>query len=779
MLYDARSSSPVWSTPDGSTSSKPPRERIGKRLLARYGVAIAAVAVVTLIRVALVPVLGEHSPFLIFTLAVMVAAWYGGLRAAILATLLGALSATFFILHPQLSLELSMATARAQLVFFLCTSAGLSYLTNLLHRALARAEVAEQKAQASEEWLRVTLRSIGDGVVATDEVGRVAFMNPSAEKLTGWGVADAVGRPLAEVFHIVREADRGPMENPVTRVLRDGSVVGLGNHTLLIARDEREYTISDSGAPILDDAGRVRGVVLVFQDGTAEHEAKRRLAASEEEFREAFERAGVGEAQVEVSTGRFLRVNHMLCEITGCTADELARMTFSELTHPDHRAADWERFQAAVHGDRPMFESDTRFVRKDGREIQVRVTATLLRSAQGEPPRAMLVFQNVTERAEAEAGLSERKALLRAVTDSTSDLIYAKDVQGRLTLANPSTLKVLGRTEKEAIGRRDADFAPLPEQGRRMTELDELVFSTGREFTEEEEFGPPGAIRTYLTTKAPLRDESGALVGLVGVSRDITARKQTEEEVRRLNAELEQRVDERTRALSEANAELEAFSYTIAHDLRAPLRNMHSLADALAEDYAEDLPPEAREYTERIVAAAVRMDDLIKDLLAYARLTREAIRLQPLDLDDVLTDVLGQMRPEIRERGAEVKVAWPLGWVVAHRPTLGQVMTNLLGNAIKFVAAGKNPLVRVCSEDRGERVRLWVADNGIGVEPEHRERIFRVFERLHAQEAYPGTGIGLAIVRKGAERMRGSCGVEARPGGGSRFWIELPKQESV
>ncbi|MDI1484184.1 PAS domain S-box protein [Polyangium sp. y55x31] len=777
--YDARTSSPVWSPPQANASPDPPRERPGKRFLARYGVAVAAVAVVTAIRLALDPMLGEGSPFLLFTLAVMAAAWYGGLRAALFAMVLAAFSSTFFIMRPQFELGLTMPSARAQLGLFLFTGGGLSYLTDSLHRARIRAEVAEKKKQASEEWLRVTLRSIGDGVIATDDLGRVAFMNPSAEKLTGWRAADAIGHPLREVFSIVGEADRKPLEDPVTKVLRDGTVVGLANHTLLLARDGREYPISDSGAPILDDAGRLRGVVLVFQDGTAERDAARKLAASEAEFREAFERAGVGEAQVDPASGRFLRVNHMLCEITGCTAHELAEMTFPELTHPDNRAADWARFQATVRGERPMFDSDTRYIHKDGREIRVRVTATIIRNERGEPLRAMVVFQDVTERAEAEEALQARKALLRAVTDATSDLIYAKDSAGRLTLANPSTLQVLGRTEEEAIGRRDIDFAPQAEQGRRIAEIDRSVLRTGREVTGEEEFGLPGAVRTYLTTKAPLRDESGAVVGLVGVSRDITARKQAEEEVRRLNAELELRVEERTRALSDANAELEAFSYTIAHDLRAPVRNMHSLADALVEDYAEELPPEARDYTERIVGAAVRMDNLIKDLLAYARLAREAIRLEPVDLDSVLTDVLGQMRPEIHERAAEVTVAWPLGRVFAHRTTLRQVMTNLLGNAIKFVQAGKKPVARVRAEDRGDRVRLWVEDNGIGVEPEHRERIFRVFERLHAQEAYPGTGIGLAIVRKGAERMGGSCGVESNPAGGSRFWVELPKQEDT
>lgn len=257
------------------------------------------------------------------------------------------------------------------------------------------------------------------------------------------------------------------------------------------------------------------------------------------------------------------------------------------------------------------------------------------------------------------------------------------------------------------------------------------------------------------------------------------AAEQVREEARQLAAEMEQRVEERTRALTAANADLDALSYTLAHDLRAPVRNMHALAEALAKDYEEQLPGEAREYTRRIVAAAVRMDSLIRDLVGYARLSREALRPHPIDLNEVLSAVLTQMRPELEERRAEVNVDRPLGRVMAHRTTLEQVITNLLGNAAKFVEPGGAAKIHVRSEQRGGRVRLWVEDNGLGVAPEDAERIFQVFERLHGQEAYPGTGVGLAIVRKGTERMGGSCGVEPGPGGGSQFWIDLPKQEAA
>jgi signal transduction histidine kinase len=226
--------------------------------------------------------------------------------------------------------------------------------------------------------------------------------------------------------------------------------------------------------------------------------------------------------------------------------------------------------------------------------------------------------------------------------------------------------------------------------------------------------------------------------------------------------------------VAERTAELDSFAYSVAHDLRAPLRSMRGFSEALLEDYAPQLPSEGRDYALRISKAAARMNALIEDLLAYSRLAREHVALAPLDLDDVLRSVIEEMASELLERKAQVTVEKPLLRVIGHPVILQQVFQNLLSNAIKFVAPGTAPQVRIRAEGAGGRVRIWVEDNGIGVAPEHHDRIFRVFERLHSIEDYPGTGIGLAIVRKALDRMSGTSGVDSAPGRGSRFWIELP-----
>lgn len=249
------------------------------------------------------------------------------------------------------------------------------------------------------------------------------------------------------------------------------------------------------------------------------------------------------------------------------------------------------------------------------------------------------------------------------------------------------------------------------------------------------------------------------------------ALRQSEERYRSLSESLELRVQERTVQLEEANNALEAFAYTVSHDLRAPLRGVRGFAEALLEDHGGDLDPAGQDYARRISAAACRMDGLIQELLAYGRLSRAQIVPQRVDLSSALAEALGQVEGLA---GPRLTVEEPLPAVSANRTVLVQVLANLLSNAVKFVPPGAEPSVRIWAEPRDGRVRLWVEDEGIGIAPEHQERIFDVFERLHGADTYPGAGIGLAVVRKGMERMGGSAGVESEPGRGARFWIELP-----
>lgn len=254
------------------------------------------------------------------------------------------------------------------------------------------------------------------------------------------------------------------------------------------------------------------------------------------------------------------------------------------------------------------------------------------------------------------------------------------------------------------------------------------------------------------------------------LQRDLRARQEAERRILHLNQELAERVQ----ALTDVNQELEAFNYSISHDLRAPLRAMSSFASALLNEEADRLSPQGADYSHRIVSAAKYMDALLRDLLDYSRLTREAMPLAAADLDKSVQDLLTVIDPEIRERGATLSVEKPLGLVLAHEPTVQQILGNLVGNGLKFAATDRPAKIRIYTTETAGMRRLWVEDNGIGIRPDYLHKIFGLFERLPDARNVPGTGVGLAIVRKGAERMGGRVGVESQCGQGSRFWVDLP-----
>ena len=261
---------------------------------------------------------------------------------------------------------------------------------------------------------------------------------------------------------------------------------------------------------------------------------------------------------------------------------------------------------------------------------------------------------------------------------------------------------------------------------------------------------------------------------------EVARRRHSEDQLRAAQAQLsrhaedlELRVAERTARLSDTVHSLENLLYHIAHNFRAPLRAIEGYSTVLLDEYGPVLDLKGRSYATRLSAAANRMDNLVLDLLEYGRLTHVDLALTNLDLCKAVEAALGEIAIQCRRLQAQVQVTGPFPDVRANARVLDQVLFNLLDNALKFVVPGTKPHLQVWAETRGANVRLYVQDNGIGIDPEHHQRIFRAFERLHSTQAYEGTGIGLAIVQEGMQRMQGSAGVRSHLGEGSRFWVEF------
>jgi PAS domain S-box-containing protein len=367
------------------------------------------------------------------------------------------------------------------------------------------------------------------------------------------------------------------------------------------------------------------------------------------------------------------------------------------------------------------------------------------------------------------------------------DLLAITDFQGLIKEANPAWQRVLGYDEAEL---KSCPFTSRMDQMEAWQALKAVEQAVRQQSPVQFEAQYPckgGGDRCFSWTVAPYAAEQ--LLYLYG--RDITETRRADREIKKLNSDLAQRAGQlqaanaeleseiatrkaAEQALQDSNSALETFSFSVSHDLRAPIRAMQGFAKVLLEDYSTVLDEMGRECANRIVLAAEKMDSLVHDLLIYSRLGHTTLHLAPVNVHEVALDVLGQLDQEIKNKNATVTIAEPLPVVQAHVLTLTQAVLNLVGNGLKFVPPGVAPLIKLSSENRNGSAVLWIEDNGIGIPIEHQARIFRVFERLHGAEQYPGTGLGLAIVRKAVERMGGETGVESEPGAGSRFWIKLP-----
>ncbi len=510
---------------------------------------------------------------------------------------------------------------------------------------------ARERIRQSEEQFRVTLSSIGDGVIATDRNGRVTFMNAVAEALTGHKPPEAFGVPLVDTFNIVNEFTRKPVENPVTKVLQQGTVVGLANHTILISKDGTERPIDDSGAPIRGSAGELLGVVLVFRDVT------------------------------------------------------------------EHRAAE----------------------------------VTALR--------------------------------LAAIVQNSDDAIISKNLDGIITSWNEGAQRLFGYSGDEIIGRSIKMLIPLELQKEEDEILARLRRGERVYHFETVRVAKDGRRLPISLTISPIKDSDGQIIGASKIARDISERKHAEQALAEANAklqsyagELEREVRERTRTLEKTVSELEAFSYSLSHDMRAPLRTIESFSEIVLKDYGEKIDPKGSDLLRKAIRAAQRMDKLILDLLTFTRVARAPVAIEAVDVYKVIQNII-QDRPDFQLPRAEIKIETPLLWVTGNETSLTQCITNLLDNAVKFVSQNTVPAVRIYTERNGGGVRLWIEDNGIGIAAHGKPRLFQMFQRMHGN-AFPGTGIGLAIVRKAAERMGGEAGVESEPGKGSRFWLQLSGAET-
>ena len=372
----------------------------------------------------------------------------------------------------------------------------------------------------------------------------------------------------------------------------------------------------------------------------------------------------------------------------------------------------------------------------------------------------------------------------RRLFEAARDGILILDPDTRkITDANPFMSELLGYPNEELLGKELWEIGLLKdEEASRAAfrELQEKHYIRYEDLPLQSKTG----LRRDVEFVSNIYEEDGRNVIQCNV-RDITERKrvadalrlakdQLAEQTADQTTKLEALVVERTAKLQETIAELQAFSYSVSHDLRAPLRSMQGFAKILVDDYSDKLDEQGATYLQQIIRSSARLDRLIQDVLSYSRVLHAKALVRPVALDRLVRDIIATYP---NGHKAEFHIQGKLPTVIGNEAFLTQIFSNLLGNGSKFVAAGIVPRVEIEAEEREpSMVRVWVKDNGIGIAPENHERVFRMFERINLAAEYEGTGIGLTIVRKAAERMGAQVGFESELGKGSRFWIQLPKE---
>jgi PAS domain S-box-containing protein len=524
-------------------------------------------------------------------------------------------------------------------------------------------------------------------------------------------------------------------------------------------------------------------------------EARSALRRSETNFRHFFENNPAPMLLYDRDSGEFVDVNHAAVERYGYTRSEFLERSIFDI----RPAEDVPRLKAAMRDPEYRRQDyrhagEWRHITKSGELMYVDVRVSAL-TIDNRALNLVLVY-DVSPRKQAQVAVERRARELQSLAASSLEIAGAKTVDG--------ILQACAERARELSGARIAIARCLPEHLRysvadeyaawrepgKLPDTD-LIWQVliNKRFPQRVSVEEVKAHRLYPQFAArhgrlpigavlavPLTRSDSELVGALIVANKGDADFDAEDETILvqlaqnasvgiesvlLREALELHMQELEHRVVERTAELDAFAYSVAHDLRAPLRAMHGFADAVREDYAGALDEAGRDFLTRIIKSAKNMDTLIQDLLAYSRIGRDKAELTAVSLSEAVQDSLADLQHEIESRGASIEVAVPPLTVLAHKATLKQVVVNLISNALKFTAPGIAPQVRIWAVARQGRVELCVRDNGIGIAPEHRERIFKVFERLHGSETYPGTGIGLSIVKKGLASMQGEIGIES------------------
>lgn len=569
---------------------------------------------------------------------------------------------------------------------------------------------SERRAEETRSRLAAVVESSDDAIISMDLDGNITTWNSGAERTFGYSAAEAISKPITFLIPPERHGEEPAI---LERIKRGERIDHF--ETIRIRKDGARIHVSLTLSALRDSTGKLVGVSKISRDITA-HKLAQEALTEETRILELLNETGTKIAsQLDIES------------IVQTVTDAATTLTGA-------------KFGAFFYN----------IINEQGE-------AFLLFTLSGAPREAFEKFGH--PRATPLFGPTFRGEGVIRLDDVTKDSRYGHMSphhgmpKGHLPVRSYLAVPVISRSG-EVLG---GLFFGHPDVGVFTPRSERLV--------------------TGLAAQASIAIDNANLYR--ALQREVNSLKKTQDvlkltqqELENSNQELESRVEQRTHSLREAMEQMEEFSYSVSHDLRAPLRAITAFSEALLEEYGQNLDPNARSYVDRIIRASTRMDQLTQDVLKYSRVARGEVQLAPVKLEPLLQELIASY-PELQEPQATINIHSPLLPVMAHEPSLVQCLANLVGNAVKFTREGVKPLVDISTVQNNSHIQLFIKDNGIGIDPQYKNRLFKMFERLNPSENVKGTGIGLAIVRKAVEKMGGRVGLESDGKTGTTFWIEL------
>ena len=655
-----------------------------------------------------------------------------------------------------------------------------------------RTDITERKrVEEMREHLAAVVDSSDDAIVSKDLNGTINGWNRGAEKIFGYAAWEVMGKSARMLF----PADRPNEESDIlARIQRGESVEHF--ETIRVRKDGQRIDVSVTISPIRDGNDTIVGASKIARDITERKKA-------EEALREQAQILDSAQVFVRDMESRVVFWPRGAEKLYGFTSQEALGILSHDLFHTEFPEP-LEMVEKKLL-ETGMWEGELIHRKRDGVTIVVSSAWVLHRDSEGRPIRILETNTDITERKRAHTALAEQteklsrqavelglsrealeaqKLMLRSVLDSMSEGLVATDEQGKFIIWNPAAERIVGLGPAEMSPERwtahyglflPDGVTPFPPEENPLLRAAHGESCAAEMFLRNREVGNGISIEVNAN---PLKDKGGVVRGGVVAFRDITERKAAETEIRKLNNELEQRVIARTSQLLAANAELEAFTYSVSHDLRAPLRHISGFSKLLSEEFGSALPPAAQHHVQRIQDGTKRMGLLVDDLLNLARVGRRELVLQVSGLKSIVDELIREMSPDCEGRQIEWKIG-NLPFVECDPGLMKQVFQNLLTNAVKFTRPRIQAIIEIGQMDENGTSVVFVRDNGVGFSMKYADKLFGVFQRLHRAEDFEGTGVGLATIHRIIQKHGGRIWAQAELDKGATFYFTLGTTETA